>query len=303
MIITPDTIKDLMTAFRADFEAGKTMADPAWNKVATLVRSSSKSNTYGWLGQFPQFREWVGERQIKDMQAHGYQILNKLWEATVGVQRTDIEDDELGIYSPLFQEAGRASEVHPDELVFAMLKDGGSELCYDGQNFFDDEHPVYPNVDGTGTPDMVSNQDIPASDPGTAWYLLDVSRAIKPVIYQERMPHNFQAMTEESDENVFMRDEYVYGVRGRSNVGFGFWQMAYKSQQPLTAENYRKAREAMSSFKADGGRALGIKPTMLVVPPALRSQADEVLKAERLANGASNTLANSAELLETPWIM
>ncbi|TGG92525.1 head protein [Natronospirillum operosum] len=303
MIITPDILTALMTTFRADFDEGTAMADPAWNKVATLVRSSSKSNTYGWLGQFPGFREWVGDRQVNDMAAHGYQITNKLWESTVGVQRTDIEDDELGIYSPLFREAGRASAVHPDELVFALIKSGHTELCYDGQNFFDDEHPVYPKVDGTGTPDLVSNQDIPATDPGTAWYLLDTSRALKPFIFQERTPHNFQALTDETDQNVFIRDEYLYGVRARSNVGFGFWQMAYKSQQPLNAANYAAARQAMSSQKADGGRPLAVKPTMLVVPPSLRSQADEVLKAERLANGATNTLANTAELLETPWIM
>lgn len=34
--------------------------------------STSKSNTYGWLGQFPQLVEWVGPRVLKDMAAHGY---------------------------------------------------------------------------------------------------------------------------------------------------------------------------------------------------------------------------------------
>ena len=36
-------------------------------------------------------------------------------------------------------------------------------------------------------------------------------------------------MTKETDENVFMRDEYLYGVNARDGVGYGFWQMAYGS--------------------------------------------------------------------------
>lgn len=303
MIITAETLKALMTGFRREYQKGLQVADSAWDKVATRVPSTSRSNTYGWLGQFPQFREWVGDRVIKDMAAHGYQIENKLWESTVGVARTDIEDDNIGIYSPLFQEMGRAAGVHPDELVFALLKNGGSEPCFDGQNFFDDEHPVYPEVDGTGTPELVANQDIPDTNPGEAWYLLDVSRALKPLIYQERVQPDLQAMTDKNDEQVFMKDEYRYGVRSRSNVGFGFWQMAYKSQQPLNKANYGAARTAMMGLKGGGGRPLGIRPTLLVVPPTLEQAALEVLKAERDASGATNVYQNSAELLVTPWIV
>ncbi|MCS4503889.1 Mu-like prophage major head subunit gpT family protein [Arhodomonas aquaeolei] len=301
-VITPDMLKSLMTGFRREYQQGLSMVDPAWNRVATRVPSTTRSNTYGWLGQFPQFREWVGDRQIKDMQAHGYQIENKLWESTVGVARTDIEDDNLGIYAPLMQEMGRAAAIHPDELVFGLLKDAHNQTAYDGQNFFDDEHPVYANVDGTGAETLVANQSIPGTDPGPAWYLLDITRAIKPLIFQERVAPELQAMIDPDDEQVFMADEYRYGVRARSNVGFGFWQMAYKSQQPLTKDNYAAARTAMMNFKADGGRPLAIRPTLLVVPPTLEQQGLEVLKAERDASGATNVYRDTAELLATPWV-
>jgi len=302
MIITPALLTALFTSYKKEYEAGLAMVEPTWGKVASKVSSSSSSNTYGWLGQFPQFREWVGARVIKDMAAHGYQITNKLFESTVGVARTDIEDDNIGAYAMLFQEMGRAANIHPDELVYALLAAGGTTLCYDGQNFFDTDHPVYPNVDGTGTPATVSNQDIPATDPGAAWYLLDVSRAIKPIIFQERVKPDLQQMTKSDDEHVFTEDEYRYGVRARSNVGFGFWQMAYKSRQPLTKENYAKARTAMMNFKADGGRPLAIRPTLLVVPPSLEGAGFEVLKANRAAAGATNVYQGTAELLVSPWL-
>ncbi len=302
-IITPALLSALKTGFMKQFQDGLASAESAWNKIATEINSTTASNTYGWLGQFPTFREWVGDRVIKDMAAQGYQITNKLWESTVGVARTDIEDDNLGIYSPLFTEMGRAAGVQPDELVFALLKAGNSTLCYDGQYFFDTDHPVYPNVDGTGTAGTVSNNDVPGVDPQTPWYLLDTSRSLKPLIFQRRTQPELQALTSADDEAVFTSDTYRYGVRSRCNVGFGFWQMAHRSQQALDATSFNAAVQAMQERHADGGRPLGIRPTLLVVPPSLRAAALEVVKAERLANGATNVNREMVDVLVSPWVM
>ena len=228
MIITPDTLKALFTGFKKNFQDGLQMADSQYKEIATVIPSSTASNTYGWLGQWPAFREWVGDRVFQDMKAHGYAITNKHFESSVKVNRNDIEDDNVGIYAPMMTEMGRASAVHPDELVFALLKNAHATLCYDGQNFFDNDHPVYEKVDGTGQSTTVSNIFTGLDD---AWYLLDTSRALKPLIYQERKPKQFTAMTAATDEGVFMRNEYRYGVDGRCNVGLGFWQMAAKSQE------------------------------------------------------------------------
>jgi len=61
------------------------------------------------------------------------------------------------------------------------------------------------------------------------WLLLCTRRVVKPIIFQSRVPVEFAAL-EANSENGFMRDQYVYGVRARYNVGFGLWQMAYGSQ-------------------------------------------------------------------------
>lgn len=54
---------------------------------------------------------------------------------TIGVLRTAIEDDSVGIYSSIFAELGRAAKVYPDELIFSLLKASGSTTFYDGQYF------------------------------------------------------------------------------------------------------------------------------------------------------------------------
>ncbi|MCF6763780.1 Mu-like prophage major head subunit gpT family protein [Pseudomonas fragi] len=296
MIITPGTLAALFTAFKAEFQNSQAATPTDWARIATSVPSSSTSNTYGWLGQFPNFREWIGERVLKNMAAHSYSITNKKYESSVGVPRDSIEDDQIGVFKPLFAEMGRASTAHPDELVFGLLKAGLTTLCYDEQFFFDTDHPVYPETDGTGAAVSVSNYQ---DGVGPAWYLLDVSRAIKPIIFQNRRPYALKAMTSMDDENVFMRDEYRYGVDARVNVGFGFWQFAYCSKAPLNAENYGLARAAMKNFKADGGRPLGINPGLLVVPSQLEGAARTILVKD--ANGG-NPWAGTAEVLAPAWL-
>lgn len=299
-IITPALIASLRAGFSKAFQDSLTDTPTDWAKVATRVPSSSASNTYGWLNQFPTLREWVGDRVLKDMAAQAYQVQNKLFEGTVSVKRTDIEDDNVGVYTPLFSEMGRAAATHPDQLVFGLLKTAHTATCYDGQFFFDTDHPVYPNVDGTGTAATVSNVQ---TGTGEAWYLLDTSRALKPFIFQERTTPELEALTSTQDEGVFMRDEYRYGIRYRCNAGLGFWQMAFKSQATLDATNFNAALAAMQSQKADGGRPLGIKPTVLVVPPNLRAAAMEIVKVERLANGASNPNFGVVDLIVSPWLV
>jgi phage major head subunit gpT-like protein len=59
----------------------------------------------------------------------------------------------------------------------------------------------------------------------------------------------------------------------------------------------------MMSIKADGGRPMAIKPTVLVVPPTLRANAIEIVKNERLANGASNPNFGVVDLIVSPWLI
>ena len=62
-----------------------------------------------------------------------------------------------------------------------------------------------------------------------AWYLLDVSRPVKPFILQINKPIKLEAMFSATDESVFMRKEFRYGVDSQDKAGNGLWQCAYKS--------------------------------------------------------------------------
>lgn len=296
MIVNRHNLNSLYIAFSAAFARGLGEAPSDFAQVATVVPSTTKENEYGWLGKLPGMREWIGDRVIHGLMAHGYSIKNKPFESTVGVDRDDIEDDNIGIYSPLFQELGAASGAHPDELVFRLLGQGHNVLCYDGQPFFDTDHPV---IDAEGETVSQSN-DMGGSD--TSWYLLSTNRPLKPLIFQRRKAPQFVRMDAETDEAVFTRKEFRYGVDARHNVGFGFWQMAVKSSKELTAPNLQEAYTAMTERTGDHGRPLGIRPNLLVVPPGLKFKAAELLQAERNAAGATNIMRGMVDALDTPWL-
>ena len=129
---------NLKTIFNKAFEA----APSQWQETTMLVPSGSSQNDYAWLSRFPRMRKWLGDKVIKSLAAFKYTIVNDDWETTVEVDRNDIEDDQIGIYAPMAQGAGFSSKQLPDE-IDADLKNGAfAGTCYDGQYFYDTDHPV-----------------------------------------------------------------------------------------------------------------------------------------------------------------
>ncbi|KAB2773250.1 MULTISPECIES: Mu-like prophage major head subunit gpT family protein [Brucella] len=294
MDINNTSLRGVFTGFQTKFNEGLKNAESYYSSVAMKVPSSTSDTTYAWLGAMPSLREWIGDRVLHDLSVSSYKIINREFEASVRVKRTTLEDDQYGIFAPIFEKMGRDVAMHPDDLIFSLLGKGFSERCYDGQNFFDTDHPVKKD----GIEVSVSNMQ-----PGTGagWYLLDCRQALKPMIYQERLPFRFTSIDGDQSEHVFLQNEFVYGTRGRSNAGYGLWQLAFGSKAELNAANYEAARMTMMETKSDNGKPLGIRPSHLVVPPSLEGAGRRILKA-MLADGSTNEWAASAELIVTPYL-
>jgi phage major head subunit gpT-like protein len=57
------------------------------------------------------------------------------------------------------------------------------------------------------------------------WYLLKTNVAVRPFIFQDRMPIELNALERESEEG-FKREKFLYGVRARYRITYGYWQYA-----------------------------------------------------------------------------
>jgi phage major head subunit gpT-like protein len=151
--ITPADLRALNTQFSAIYKGAYDATKVWYPEFTTTAPSSSKDNTYGWMAKLPKMREWLGERVVHRLSAHSYKIENKKFELTLGVDVDDFEDDNLGVYTPIAASIGEEARKHPDDLLFALMNDGhlSTATCYDGQNFFDTDHPVNVNDTSLGT--------------------------------------------------------------------------------------------------------------------------------------------------------
>ena len=155
-----DTIaltKALKTQFNKSFHEAP---GPKYEPIITRVPSNAASETYGWLGAVPQLREWLGEKKVKYMKDYSYTITNKDWEATVAVDRNEIEDDQAGIIAPRIKDLAFRAKVFPNKLVSDLVTNGTTNLAYDAAAFFSNRAINDNLLAGTGTTEALILADL-----------------------------------------------------------------------------------------------------------------------------------------------
>lgn len=152
LLVNAANLSEIFKNLRATFNKAFDAAESQWQMTAMRVPSGARQNDYSWLSRFPKMRKWIGEKAAKALEAFHYTIVNEDWEATVEVDRNDIDDDQLGIYGPQAMDAGYSAKQLPDEIVSELKDNAFTELAYDGQPFYDTDHPVGDTtVSNTGT--------------------------------------------------------------------------------------------------------------------------------------------------------
>jgi phage major head subunit gpT-like protein len=297
MQITASSLQSLQQGFNAAFLQGFGTVTPSWPQVAMRVPSTTKTENYGWMKELPGMREWVGQRVVHNLEASGAQLTNKSYEHTIGVDRDDIADDQLGIYSPMFSMQGEIAARHPDELVWGLLPRGFTTFGFDGQYFFHTDHVGYTD---TGAETSWSNT---GGGAGAPWFLMDLSRTfMKPLIFQDRKAADFVSLNKNEDFNVFMNKTFMFGVDTRYVAGFGFHQLAYGSKAALDEANFIAARLALQTQRRPDGSPLPVTATHLVTGPSNQVAAELLLNRQLINGGDTNPLYKTVELIVSPWL-
>ncbi|NOT66367.1 MAG: hypothetical protein HOP06_10155 [Methylotenera sp.] len=296
--LTNAQIEAFNTTLKVRFNQGLVSVKETWQDVAARMGSNNASNTYSFLSQIPAFKLWVGSRLHKTFAKRAYTVTNERYENTFDIPRADFEDNNLEMYGDLSQSYGHSVIDLKNDLVFNAIKAGFSSICYDGQFFFDTDHPVTANEDGTGAVTAYSNMQAGTGEP---WVLLCTDRAAKPLYLQERNAAEFYAKTNANNsDSVFETDVFSYGGRWRGNAAYGFWQLAFGSKAALDVTNFTAAFTAMMKVKGDGNRQIGVTPDVLVVGPDNMAAAELILKAQQNAAGATNINYNRVRLIVDP---
>lgn len=83
--------------------------------------AASKILEFPFLESFAFMREWLGDRQIKNLASKKLRMVEKPFEDTVGVPMRDIETDTWGQYGTIVAQMGQAGEQLWDRLAVEAL--------------------------------------------------------------------------------------------------------------------------------------------------------------------------------------
>lgn len=302
MILNQENISDFFRTVKNVFrDSLATNMSTKWSQVATRVPSTTRYEDYGWIGEIEDLREWLGPKVITRLKNFKYTLENRNFERTYAVHKYDLADDVVGVYMNHAAGLARAAAQWQDQLVFEALANGITENCYDGQPFFDTQHPV-----GKNTTSLVSNLESGGGGNGY-WYLMDTRRSLMPLILQMRQEPTFTSIMDMQNTDVFMTGEYTFGTEARGNAGYGLWQTAFADNRPLTAANFREDRLAMRGVQNDEGREMGIDPNVIVVGRSNEDTARDLFGLSDTTDRGTNTTSvnperRAVDIVVVPWL-
>lgn len=211
MEVTPSALQAINRSFNFEFQAAVSAAASTtyWQKKARQMPSTGFENVYSWVLGLPDMRRWVGPRIVRSMEGRVYILRNEPWELTWGVDRRHVEYNQIGQYADRARMGGDSAARWKDKLVTDVQL--ANPIAFDGQNFYDTDHPR-----------------------GSTVYA------------------NYHPSTDLTNDNL--------------------WAMAM----------------IMMGYLDDFGESLGVRPTILEVPPQLSKKGVDALKALQIVQLVKN---------------
>ena len=144
MLVTKAAIDVLFTGFSTIYRSAYDSTPEYAQRFTSMLPSSTKLETYGWMTRILKMRRWDGPRLVQNLNTEVYQLRNETYENTVGMDVNDFNDDTLGVYNPIMQELGRTTRKWRDQQIKLAMQAGASTNSFDGVPFFSTTHPVDP---------------------------------------------------------------------------------------------------------------------------------------------------------------
>ncbi len=294
-------LADAKAIFGAEFD--KLQGELKWQLIAMLVSNSAITTEFGHLGEFPKMREWVGDKQIKDMRAYNYSLTTVEYESTVSIKARKMREAErnrgdrslsVALGMPEIMKArALAAALWREELTFLALLAGDVDLCFDGQPYFDTAHP-------NGDQSTFSNEDESgAVDP---WYILD-SRVSPLMFVEHRAPELIEQTDPNSSDAVFMRGDWRFGIEADGTVGYTIPQVAFRNTATVSAGEIDTVKETMAEYVDDQDNPLHVRPDTIVYGPSNAAAIEEIVLQDRIGSGDSNNrFFGRFKLIESPYL-
>lgn len=284
-----------------------------WAAFTSILKTNARTLSLPYIEDYPRFEDLDavpgGNVSFSDLSAGTYGITPHRHGAGIKMKDIDLDDDAMGIVIARINELIDSAAVEMERQAFDCLKSGiavtNYGACSDGTTaFFSATHYGYPAVGSIALAANQANYD--AGHGSGPWYLLDCSKALKPIIMAARKDAIFERESADSSHK-FETDEYRWKIEGRMRAGYGMWQRAYCNTNALTEDTLWTTKTAMQAFRNKKGMPLNVKPTHLLVAPADEQVAQNLLNRMYI-QGTAAALSNEPvkalklQLVVSEWL-
>lgn len=154
--VTSDFVRALTVGVISIYAEAYAAAPAFYKDISTVIPSTQQTENYSWIADIPVMREWIDERQIRALKDFGFSITNKKWEATMGISRQVIEDDQTGQITPRIMSLAEAANAHYDRLLADLIN--SNPTAFDGVAMY---HATHNNL-ATGGGSVLSATSLAA---------------------------------------------------------------------------------------------------------------------------------------------
>lgn len=300
MELNRDNLNMMRIAMNLKFKAGVESYTPRYSDLAMVEGDiAHDSIEFPYIEQFDGMREWLGDRQFKNLSTKKIRITEKAFEQSVSIPRRAIETDNWKIYGVTASRMGESSEKLWDRLVINAM--ANPEPWFDGKDFYcanrkygtgknagtinniygqalsfesfgafflqmatftgADGFPIEsrpthlivgPHLEDTAR--IILEQDkyrdannnevlnphkgkcklvvhpLLVGDYQNDWYLGKFDSIMKPLLLMKNKVGSLVALDKDTDENVFLRNEVVYGTEAFGNAAALFPHLLGRSR-------------------------------------------------------------------------
>lgn len=147
MEITPQNLQFFFTGLINVYSQAYGVTEVWHDKFATVYPAQTEDWISGWIGMLDKLREWKGARIIRTPAPQTYRATVRNFELTEGVDKFKLQDDQYGIYTPMFQMMGYQQKKWPDYQLRDLLFNqgaytGAAQIGTDGVTYFNTAHPI-----------------------------------------------------------------------------------------------------------------------------------------------------------------
>lgn len=171
MLLNRTTSQILFTGYNMQFQSAFAATEQLWQGFATKMPSGTETELYNWIAQLPGLEEVAGPAKLRNVPLRDYTLTNKKFKGRITLDKYKVRDDTHGAFAQTAYAFGESVAKWPDEQIAAAVEAATTNLCYDGQYFFDTDHPY--SIDdaslGTYSNKLVGASYNLASDPIGVW--------------------------------------------------------------------------------------------------------------------------------------